>query len=60
MAFSKYPSEVGEYAECIAQAQRCRQLADTVRSHSIRQMLTEQANKHEAKALMFNGPAATD
>jgi hypothetical protein len=47
-------------AECIAHAQRCRQLAETARSHSIRQMLVERAMSLEAQVPMFNFGGSTD
>ncbi len=50
----------GGHAECVAHARRCRELAETVRSHSVRQMLIEQARSHEAKARMFSFDRSTD
>ncbi len=54
------PAGQGGYAECVAHAQRCRELADTVRSHNLRQMLIDQARSHEAKARMFSFDRSTD
>lgn len=48
------------YAECIAHAQRCRELADTIRSHSIRQMLLDRAAGEEANAMLFRFSDSTD
>ncbi len=49
-----------QHAECIAHAHRCRQLAESAQSHSVRQMLIERANGLEARAGMFSLGAATD
>jgi hypothetical protein len=56
---SKQPGEhcsSPRVAECVAHAQRCRQLGETARSHSVRQMLIEQANGREAMMFNFGTP----
>ena len=52
--------EPDRHAECIAHAHRCRKLAETVHSHSVRQMLLERAAGAEASELMFNFGDAAD
>jgi hypothetical protein len=42
-----------QHAECVAHAQRCRVLAETVQSHSSRQMLSGGVKKHGAAPVML-------
>jgi hypothetical protein len=56
----EHADQSARLAECIAHAQRCRQLAETARSHSIRQMLVERAMSLEAQVPMFNFGGSTD
>jgi rubrerythrin len=52
--------EADRQAECIEHAHRYRELAETVRSHSIRQMLLERAAEEEDDGMMFSFADATD